>query len=1019
MSHPSSRFPRVLLALAFLSGCDVLQSCGFTLPQTTSHADVLTPTEGYVGTQVRFEGTFVSAPDRKLEIRMCDVLVEGLTFDTPIHLLSSLGSAHAGSTWGAASGGVPRGLAPGKCPVTAIETINETCGGFTGTEGGCSVGRTSRPVPDFYDGTFTILSRRLGPPTDLAATVNDGTLTLDFIPPPLKDGPITKYWSQVDDGAWTEQPVVDSPMPLPGVDPSVDHRIVIAAEDAYGRGESSDVYEWTPPPTVPDPPTQLVATPGNERATVAFTPPYDGGSPILRYESSVNEGPWTVIVQSTPGSPVTVTGLASGVTVAIRLRAVNAVGPGAPSVPVETTPVSLTVPDPPLNLRPRPSDGGAVIAFTVPYDGGSPILRYEYAVDGGNWSTVAQATPGTPVSITGLQNGTQVGVSLRAVNAIGAGGASTVVFVTPRPVREPDPPTNLVAAPLSGAASVAFTVPFDGGLPITGYESSVDNGPWTPIPQTTPGTPVTVTGLTDGVSVSIRLRAVNDVGPSLPSLPVSVTPRPPRVPDAPIGLAAVPGQGQATLTFTAPYDGGSPILRYEVRVGSGGTFAPANQASPGSPIVVTGLTNGVAVDLSVRAVNAVGAGAEATTSVTPVLPQPMVLVVDTDSGGAGSKVALPLMGAVDVTIDWGGSTANAPAGECPTTLTATSTSVTQCTYDAPGQYTVKVNGTLEWFGKTNGYPLAQKIIKVTAWGALNLQSLEGAFHNPIYNPTLPVPRGIQEVPAELPPTVTNLNYAFAVTPSFQQSLDTWDTSHVTTMKGTFYRSKYNASIADWDTRSVTDLSELFDMNDAFNQPLDAHEVTRFGRTYTAWDVRNVTTFKNTFGSASAFNQSLAHWDTSAATDLTSMFSFASAFNQPVNTHEVTVGGRTYLAWNVSNVTTLASTFANSAFNQPLDAWNTSKVTSLLFTFSGSPFNQPVDTHEVTVGGQTYVAWNTGSVTLMAYTFQQATAFNQPLGSWDTRKVTNMEQMFSGASAFNRDLSPTTVNVGPLSYVSWD
>jgi surface protein len=1026
MSQHHGRFARLLLFLTLCLGCADLEGllAGIGKPPPQTRVTTLAPAEGPVGTRVTLTGHFMSVAADRLEIAFCGTPLEDVEFsDLETSEAEVIGDPpfafdRTSPAYKTVTATVPRTLAPGPCPITATRLVSSGCIDLF-QEGQCVPG----PVKDFYNGVFTVTGPRLGPPTELSAFVSStGTLTVSFTPPPGRAGPITKYWSQVDEGQWVEQPVADSPVPLPGVDPKVTHSIVLAAADEQGRGEPSEVYTWTPPPArVPDAPTQLVATPGEGQATVEFMPPFDGGSPITAYEASVNDGAWTALPQATPGSPVTVTGLTNDVTASIRLRAVNAVGPGAPSAPVDVTPTAPRVPDAPTNLRPRPMDGGAVIAFNIPFDGGSPILRYEYSVGSGPWGSVVQATPASPVTITGLQNGTQVGVSLRAVNAVGAGAASTVVFVTPRPVREPDAPTSLVATPRSGAASVAFTVPYDGGLPITSYESSVDNGAWTTITQATPGTPVTVSGLTDGVAVSIRLRAVNDVGPGAPSLPVFVTPLPPRVPDAPLRLSAAPGQGQATLTFTAPYDGGSAILRYEVRIGSGGAFAPANQPAPGSPITVTGLTNGVAVDLSVRAVNAVGAGAEATVSVTPVLPTPMVLVVDTDSGGAGSKVALPLRGAVDVTIDWGGSTANAPAGECPTSLvSANQATATQCTYDAPGQYTVQVNGTVDWFGAPNGYLLAQKITKITAWGALNLKSLAGAFYNPSYNPTLPVPRGIQEVPAELPPTVTDLSYAFALTPSFQQSLDTWDTSHVVLMKGVFFRSKFNASVADWDTRAVTDMSELFFLNDVFNQPLDAHGVTRFGRTYTAWDVRNVATFQNSFASASAFNQTLEHWDTSAATDISYMFSMATAFNQPLNTHEVTVGGRTYLAWDVSNVTTLSNTFGSaSAFNQPLDAWNTSKVISLAFTFLFTPFNQPIDTHEVTVGGQTYVAWNTGNVASMVRTFQEAAAFNQPLGNWDTRKVVDMEQMFSGARAFNQDLAPSTVNVGPLSYVSWD
>jgi hypothetical protein len=100
------------------------------------------------------------------------------------------------------------------------------------------------------------------------------------------------------------------------------------------------------------------------------------------------------------------------------------------------------------------------------------------------------------------------------------------------------------------------------------------------------------------------------------------------VPGSPTGVVATPGNGQVTLSFTAPADGGSPITQYIVGwndVTTNPTYNPAgfaNQAFPGgsSPLTITGLNNGDTYAFMVSATNAngngVGASATATASST-------------------------------------------------------------------------------------------------------------------------------------------------------------------------------------------------------------------------------------------------------------------------------------------------------------------------------------------------------------------------------------------------------------------
>lgn len=113
-------------------------------------------------------------------------------------------------------------------------------------------------------------------------------------------------------------------------------------------------------------------------------------------------------------------------------------------------------------------------------------------------------------------------------------------------------------------------------------------------------------------------------------------PPPQTPPGAPTGVSAVPGNGQATVYFTAPASNGdSPITSYTV------TSSPGNISVSGgsSPITVTGLTNGTGYTFTVTATNTVGTGpaSDPSSSVTPAITYLLALTVT----GSGTVHSIP------------------------------------------------------------------------------------------------------------------------------------------------------------------------------------------------------------------------------------------------------------------------------------------------------------------------------------------------------------------------------------------
>ena len=269
--------------------------------------------------------------------------------------------------------------------------------------------------------------------------------------------------------------------------------------------------------TAPAAPTSLSATPGDTTASIAFTAGSDGGASITKYQYTTNDGTNWYDAAAGTTSPINITGLTNDTNYSIKIRAYNSAGGGTASSAVSVTP--RTTPSAPTSLSVTPGNMTATITFTAGSDGGSPILRYTYSLDGGSTWTYLGLGLGSPLTITELPNGTTFNISLQAITAIGASPASAPVTVTPRAA--PAAPTIDKVTLGNGSASLAITPGADNGAAITKYEVRVGEGAWTDAGSTSP---LLVTGLTNYSSNLVRVRAVNAAGPGAGAW-VSVRPR--------------------------------------------------------------------------------------------------------------------------------------------------------------------------------------------------------------------------------------------------------------------------------------------------------------------------------------------------------------------------------------------------------------------------------------------------------------------------------------------------------------
>ena len=102
-------------------------------------------------------------------------------------------------------------------------------------------------------------------------------------------------------------------------------------------------------------------------------------------------------------------------------------------------------------------------------------------------------------------------------------------------------------------------------------------------------------------------------------------------------MTAVPGDGQAVVSWLAPNNGGSPIISYTVTPYVGAVAqTPDTFVSTATTQTVTGLTDGTAYTFTVMATNTVGPGAPSAAS-SPVTPLAASLTIVNGSGGQSGR----------------------------------------------------------------------------------------------------------------------------------------------------------------------------------------------------------------------------------------------------------------------------------------------------------------------------------------------------------------------------------------------
>lgn len=348
--------------------------------------------------------------------------------------------------------------------------------------------------------------------------------------------------------------------------------------------------------TIPEIPI-FSAEGGDTTITMTFSPNDDGGTPITGYQYSF-DGFITNTAIGVNSSPFTITGLETGITFDIELRAVNKNGYGIQTNSDDITLLG-TIPSQPIINSVTPLDRSVEINFTAGNNNGYIIRYYILTYSSDNFVTTLPSTPiqintpnSNPYQLPGnsLINGIPYKIKLVAHNDNGDSQPTTSESFTPSTT--PSAPTFSVASGNGFATLSNFITANNGGSAVINYQFSSDNGlNFTAFsPAQTTGSYV-ITPLTNGQTFQIQMKAVNGVGPGTPTISQPVTP------DSPVNTLINQYTTSIWLDTTTPSSNfilnGDNVITWKDKTSNGFNLTSVNKSnyistSPTSVLISTG-----------------------------------------------------------------------------------------------------------------------------------------------------------------------------------------------------------------------------------------------------------------------------------------------------------------------------------------------------------------------------------------------------------------------------------------------
>ena len=342
------------------------------------------------------------------------------------------------------------------------------------------------------------------------------------------------------------------------------------------------------------------ATGSNGTATINFTQTTNVSAvAITNYAYSTDGTTFTDLNPIDITSPLIITDLTNGSIYSLTIRAYNGVY-SLSSNAFNNVLINYAQPAPVITSA-TGVNGTATINFTQTTNvGAASITYYAYSTNGTTFTNLSTTNKTSPLTITGLTNGLTYSFIIRAYNGFYSDSSNILNNVL---INYPQPAPNITAGNgINGNAIITFTQSKNvGATDITNYAYSTNNGvTFTDLnpPQTT--SPLSILGLTTGTTYGIRIRAYNELYSNSSNNFTNIFINYPQ--SAPVITNVIGSNNTATIHFTQDISSARSITNYAYST-DGITFTDLSPAKTVSPLIISGLINGLTYSFTIKAFN--------------------------------------------------------------------------------------------------------------------------------------------------------------------------------------------------------------------------------------------------------------------------------------------------------------------------------------------------------------------------------------------------------------------------------